>query len=141
MTGPPLGVGDTGITVRRLVPEDAAEFAAVGAALAVFTFAAVIFTALALLWLKEPKSAPAERVRSRLSGAMLIVCAVWFYLNLFIELLETTPGPVRPEPYLLLMALAFWLYSIAVALTRVVVRPSRAGPFVTAADDPERHAE
>lgn len=71
-------------------------------ALALFTFGAVCFSGLFFLWLKEKwKKGPTPL--DRVNGVMLLLCVVWFIVNIVTEVMGSTNG----QFYLILLALLF----------------------------------
>jgi two-component sensor histidine kinase len=70
--------------------------------LALFTFGAVCFAGLFFLWLKE-KWKKEPTALDRANGAMLLLCVVWFIVNIVTEITRSTNG----QYYLIVLALLF----------------------------------
>ncbi|HEY3128983.1 MAG TPA: histidine kinase [Acidobacteriota bacterium] len=74
--------------------------------LLVFTFAAVSLAAVLVLWFREVREEKPQLL-DWIHGAMLLVCTVWFVLNLVLTLAFLSPGPVSETLQWSMLAVAF----------------------------------
>lgn len=75
--------------------------------LLIFTFGAVSFAAVLVLWLREAKERKPQWL-DWIHGAVIFVCAVWFALNLIHTLSILSPGPVSDTLGWSMLAVAFF---------------------------------
>ncbi len=74
--------------------------------LVVFAFGAISFTALSFLWMREPRKAD-QGALDLMNGIVLVISALWFLLNLAIEILPMHRSGYGIELYAPLLMLAF----------------------------------